>query len=400
MTTKPELIQPFKGVLPPSDKAHLVATRSYLTYSDYELKDKLSRNPFSYLHVIHPSGSLESHAGHMAPIRNAFEEFLKKGWLVQDDQPAFYVLRQSSELGVVTGILGLVPAAAAESGAVKVHEATLSEREVLFADYLAQVGLNAEPTLLAHDPNVHLQHAMDGITAERPECDFTTADGVRHALWKAAGPALERIQEAASELDALYIADGHHRVASSQRLAKAHPHHPGAQHFMTLMVPGDQLIFKGYHRLLRRVESHWDLTSCLNLIRQCPEVTCQPMGDVNRAPLAHEIHLRGSASLDLTIDLSQTELTLPEWLQERVLAPAFGIDAPRTDRRLRYLTDDEWLKLRDQDAKQDLVFVLPPLDYDALKSVADSGRFMPPKSTWIAPKLRSGLALYDFGPAV
>ena len=83
MTTKPELIQPFKGVLPPPDKAHLVATRSYLTYSDYELKDKLSRNPFSYLHVIHPSASLESHAGHMAPIRNAFEEFLKKGWLVQ-----------------------------------------------------------------------------------------------------------------------------------------------------------------------------------------------------------------------------------------------------------------------------------------------------------------------------
>ena len=124
------------------------------------------------------------------------------------------------------------------------------------------------------------------------------------------------------------------------------------------------------------------------------------MGDVNRAPLSHEIHLRGSASLDLTIDLSQTELTLPEWLQERVLAPAFGIDAPRTDRRLRYLTDEEWLKLRDQDAKQDLAFVLPPLDYDALKSVADSGRFMPPKSTWIAPKLRSGLALYDFGPAV
>ena len=97
------------------------------------------------------------------------------------------------------------------------------------------------------------------------------------------------------------------------------------------------------------------------------------------------------------VDADSSGVTLPEWLQDRVLGPVFGIDEPRTDKRLRCVTDDQ---LASWTAKEgDLAFVLPPLDFEGLKSVADAGRHMPPKSTWVAPKLRSGLALFDFGPA-
>jgi uncharacterized protein (DUF1015 family) len=94
MSTKPApLLQPFKGVLPAPDKAHLVATRSYLTYSDYELKDKLSRNPYSYLHVIHPDGEPDATGG-LSAIRSAFEGFLDRGWLRPDPLAHYYVLQQ------------------------------------------------------------------------------------------------------------------------------------------------------------------------------------------------------------------------------------------------------------------------------------------------------------------
>ena len=88
-------------------------------------------------------------------------------------------------------------------------------------------------------------------------------------------------------------------------------------------------------------------------------------------------------------------------LQEKVLAPLFGIDEPRTDARLSYLPGDapeSELQGLAHDADS-LAFVMPSLDFSGLKAVADAGRFMPPKSTWIAPKLRSGLTLFDFGPA-
>ena len=78
MPTKPPLLlMPFAGVLPSRDKAHLVATRSYMSYSDYELKDKLSRNPYSYLHVIHPQGDLES-SQDLGAVRQAYSTFVER----------------------------------------------------------------------------------------------------------------------------------------------------------------------------------------------------------------------------------------------------------------------------------------------------------------------------------
>ena len=393
MTTKPALLKPFCGVLPPADKAHLVATRSYVTYSDYELKDKLARNPFSYLHVIHPSGEQTPHGADMQPIREAFEAFVDRGWLERDEQAAYYALRQESPLGTVTGLVGLVPVQAVRDKRVKVHESTLSDREVLFANYLAQVGLNAEPALLGHAPSPEIATLTASVTAGRPDMDFTTADGVRHTLWRVVDGAAGSIESLLAALDAVYIADGHHRVASSLRMADAHPEHVAAQHFMALLVPGDQLVFRGYHRIVN-LHSHSLQPERVKLALDAIEGVHWIEGEETEAP---GIHLRGALSGTLVVDADSSGVTLPEWLQDRVLGPVFGILKPRTDKRLQCVTDDQ---LASWTAKEgDLAFVLPPLDFEGLKSVADAGRHMPPKSTWIAPKLRSGLALFDFGPA-
>ena len=393
MTTKPALLKPFCGVLPPADKAHLVASRSYVTYSDDELKDKLARNPFSYLHVIHPSGQQAPHGADMRPIRAAYEAFLNRGWLQRDEQAAYYALRQESPLGTVTGLVGLVPVQAVRDDRIKVHESTLSDREVLFANYLAQVGLNAEPALLGHAPSPDIADLTASATAGRPDLDFTTADGVRHTLWRVVDDAARSLESSLAALDAVYIADGHHRVASSLRMADAHPEHVAAQHFMALLVPGDQLVFRGYHRIVN-LHSHSLQTERVKLAFDAMEGVQWIEGEETEAP---GIPLRGALSGTLVVDADSSGVTLPEWLQDRVLGPVFGILKPRTDTRLQCVTDDQ---LASWTAKEgDLAFVLPPLDFEGLKSVADAGRHMPPKSTWIAPKLRSGLALFDFGPA-
>jgi len=105
--------------------------------------------------------------------------------------------------------------------------------------------------------------------------------------------------------------------------------------------------------------------------------------------------------LDIRSALAASGRTAAEWLQEEVLGPIFGIDEPRTDRRLDYIAGDLELDALDKaTAGADrLAFIMPPMTFEGLKAVADDGRFLPPKSTWIAPKLRSGLTLFDFGPA-
>ena len=402
MTTKhAPLLQPFAGVLPPPDKAHLVATRSYLTYSDYELQDKLSRNPFSYLHVIHPEGDARGHDG-MRSIRAAYETFLTKEWLLADAEPAYYVLRQTGPLGTCTGIVGLVPTSAAMAGRIKVHESTLSDREALFASYLADVGLNAEPTLLAHAPDAAVDAAVAAVVHGPFDFDFTTADGVRHTLWRARGADREALAEVLGGMDALYIADGHHRVASSIRMAQAHPEHTASHAFMAIAVPGDQLIFRGYHRVLKALSALPDLAERLSRMRALEGVRWETADGI-LTPAAGQIALRGleEGVMDIREAMEATGLTAAEWLQEAVLRPIFGVEEPRTDRRLDYIAGD--LEITDLDkataGADQLSFIMPPMTFEGLKAVADDGRHLPPKSTWIAPKLRSGLTLFDFGPA-
>ena len=400
MSTKPApLLQPFMGVLPAPDKAHLVATRSYLTYSDYELKDKLSRNPYSYLHVIHPDGEPDSTGG-LNAIRRAYTGFLERGWLQPDSDAHYYVLQQRGPLGTCTGVVGLVATAAAKAGQIKVHESTLSHRESLFARYLSEVGLNAEPTLLAHEDSSDLNAVLAEIKAGRPDLDFTTADGVRHTLWRSTTAQCVQLEAVYCGLDAAYIADGHHRVASSLRLAEEQPERADAHAFMALLVPENELIFRGYHRAVRM-----GIDAPANALEQMMKMEGVSWKEKDNAlhPGADEIALRGRYNGVLSIGpaLQESGLTAPEWLQEKVLAPLFGIDEPRTDARLSYLPGDapeSELQGLAHDADS-LAFVMPSLDFSGLKAVADAGRFMPPKSTWIAPKLRSGLTLFDFGPA-
>ena len=401
MTMKPApLLQPFAGVLPPPDKAHLVATRSYLTYSDYELQDKLSRNPFSYLHVIHPEG--DARGTGMRPIREAYETFLDRGWLALDEEPAYYVLRQTGPLGTSTGVVGLVSTAAAAAGHVKVHESTLSDRETLFASYLADVGLNAEPTLLAHEPVAQVADAVATVVGRAYDYDFTTADGVRHTLWRAHGADRDALAAAFDGVDSVYIADGHHRVASSIRMAETHPGHADAHAFMALVVPGDQLIFRGYHRMLKELTAYPNLGDRLKRMRSLEGVEWKPSADTLK-PADGQIALRGADKgvLNIQTALEASGRTAAEWLQEEVLQSIFGIDEPRTDRRLSYLAGDLELDALEKatSGTDHLAFIMPPMTFEGLKIVADDGRHLPPKSTWIAPKLRSGLTLFDFGPA-
>ena len=402
MSTKPApLLLPFAGVLPPPDKAHLVATRSYLTYSDYELKDKLSRNPFSYLHVIHPEGDARGDDG-MRPIRAAYTSFVERGWLVPDAEATCYVLKQDGPLGSSTGIVGLVPTSAALAGQVKVHESTLSDRESLFASYLAEVGLNAEPTLLAHAPDTAVDMAVAAVCARGADYDFTTADGVRHTLWRADTEERDALLAAFAEIDAVYIADGHHRVASSIRMAESHPDFAASHAFMALLVPGDQLIFRGFHRVIRNLPSDFDaaqLKAAFATLEGCTWVEGE--GEWTTGP--GRIVLRGALNgmLDIRSAIESSGWTSAEWLQAQILAPIFGIQEPRTDARLGYLAGDvDGAALSQATAGSDqLAFIMPPMTFAGLKAVADDGRYLPPKSTWIAPKLRSGLTLFDFGPA-
>ena len=404
----PNLVRPCRLIQPPRHLAHLVASRSYLSYDKSELRDKLSRNPYSYLQVINPDAEEEIEAArgtkeYFREIRTIYDEFLEKGWLEGRDDACYVIYRQTSPNNSFTGIVSLLDLPKCEEGGLLTHELTLETREELFSDYLESVGFHAEPILCArptnHPGEDELNQCIEGITTAREaDCDFSTTDCIRHSIWYV-NPELDpELTEVLRPLDKLYLADGHHRLASSIKLKHRHPNEPGVDRILAFILPAKELSILGYHRKV--VEYTGDLDDLIvkiGAIDSVEKVEKISKQDTNEQTLGCIDILSAGRSFRVMIKKDESGLrTDAAWLAENVLKGLLGITDPRTDPKLKYIPGNQDMNVSEV-AKDQITFALHPTPIDQIIAVSDAGLTLPPKSTWVEPKLRSGLFVYEFG---
>ena len=393
--------------------AHLVASRSYLSYRKDELLDKLKHNPYSYIQVINPdaSGEVEAPRGTIPffrEVRKGYDAFKDRGWLQDAPGEEWIVYRQSNEEHSWTGVVCNLDLNLCAQGGLKTHEQTLAHREVLFASFLGEVGFHAEPILCARpDENRDAQQAQDAlinVTSGSPHTDFMTADGIRHEIWRTSTHSETGREFAAAwqGCDTLYLADGHHRLASSQRLAEAHPDLTGAQHILAFVVPESQLTILGFHKEVSGIDMSPE--SWQSALENLPHGDVKRLADPNVTPAKPGelvIHHKRQAWRIVR----QPTCPLPtdaDWLQTHLLAGMMGIKDPRSDKRLRHLPepmrpDGGWAARAH--AHPDRVLILThPVPFGHIRKVADQKGTLPPKSTWVEPKIRSALFIHQFRP--
>ena len=253
-----KLVRPFRLVQPPRHLAHLVASRSYLSYDKSELQDKLERNPYSYLQVINPDAKKEVKGKRgtkpfFRAVRDEYDEFLAKGWLEGTDGPGYVIYRQTTPEKTYTGIVCVLDLERAKDGDIKIHEQTLESREELFVEYLENVGFHAEPILCArktgHPGESKVDLCIDEIIAGSPAtCDFSTTDRIRHSIWWVNKDVNHGLSEALAEMDKVYLSDGHHRLASSLKLMHRYSNEPGVDRILAFVIPAEELNILGFHR--------------------------------------------------------------------------------------------------------------------------------------------------------
>ena len=86
-------------------------------------------------------------------------------------------------------------------------------------------------------------------------------------------------------------------------------------------------------------------------------------------------------------------------LFKTILEPILGISDLRNDNRIDYYYGKNGLltiKRKIDDDEFTVGFGLVPISIDEMKAIADQDLTMPPKSTFIVPKLRSGITIYEF----
>ena len=399
---------PFRAVRPPRDKAHLVGSRSYVNYTEQDLEDKLRSNPFTFLHVINPElhpvkHRHISHRERFELVRKEYDRFFELGHFIKDEKKAFYLYRQTKEGSQYVGIIGGISVDDYRSGHIRIHEETLTQKEQLFEEYLEVTRFNAEPVLLTYDDVNEINDVQDKYLQKRPEFEFLTTDGVKHEMWLISKKADKAVlKEEFDKLNCVYIADGHHRSASSallsEQLDEAGKY---KDYFMAMMMPSSNLRIVDFNRLvkslngmrrnelLERLEDHFHVSACAERYQQEQQGVfgMYLYGDWYRLELKEKF-----------IKENPLEQLDAQVLTDTILKPLLGIKDLKTDSTVDFLSGLEGMEGLEKEVdsgRYKVAFALYPVSVEQLKHVADQGGVMPPKSTWIEPKLRSGLTIYE-----
>ncbi|THD67795.1 DUF1015 domain-containing protein [Robertkochia marina] len=403
------LINPFRAVIPVPDKVAHVVTRDLRSYSPEELQAILKYNPYSFLQVINPGHRYNKEVtgeDRNILVRNRYLEFVQEKVLVKDDQQALFLYQLDHDTLSCMGLLGNLHLSHYEKSRVKPHEKTLKARVEIFQDYLRTTRIQTDPVLLVHDDDSTLQEYLEKLRANEPCLNFTTPDKQKHRLWRITDQtAIERISNYLEKMNTIYIADGHHRISSSAKMYKESTQdgHQDSAYVMSLFAAASQVRISGFTRLVHDLNglSKADFLIALDRFFIVEEKVSQHLEPTN--PLEFTMYLDGGF-YSLTLrdqflkDHPLKDLP-PNILQRTVLKPILNIKSMRRSKRITYIHSlNGELKMKNliDEGLYEVGFTHFPVSFEQLKAVADKGLRMPPKSTYIEPKLKSALTVFEF----
>ena len=407
---------PFKAIRPEGDKVHLVASRSVDGYNPAELREKLTGNPYSFLHVINPDfeDGIKTKPGskeRLNKVKNHFKKFVREKIFLRDESPCYYLYRQIKEGNEFVGIIACTSIDDYINGVIKIHEQTLTTREEKLKDYLEVCEFNAEPVLFCY-PN---DEAIDSISLEisntRPDYDFTTTDKVRHTVWVIdSKKTVRQIAERFATIPNIYIADGHHRSASATLLgklrrstSKSYTGEEAFNYYLGVFFPETHLKIYDYNRVVKDLNnlSVNELIYNLKTNFTITEVKASDYKPIQKHEMSMYVEnkwysLKAKETIYNPKDpIDSLDAAI---LTKYILSPILNIHDLKTDKRIGFIPGvrgSKELKKQVDEGKAAIAFGLYPVTMEHLKWIADTNNIMPPKSTWVEPKMRSGLVIYS-----
>jgi uncharacterized protein (DUF1015 family) len=408
------LVLPFKAVRPQQKFVSQVAALPYDVMTREEGQKAVWGNALSFMHVEKseidvPDNTKSNDDLIYQTAKRNFIQMVEKGVLIQDKSPCFYIYRQKMGSQVQTGIVGLMSASEYEAGKIKKHELTRKDKEEDRIRHVDTVNAQTGPVFISYRERKNLNKIVDEITAASPEYDFTAEDGVKHTAWVVDdAKRIDKIRKEFSEVESLYIADGHHRAAAAATIArnrrsqdKSNVSGKEYESVLAVFFPHTQLKVMDYNRAVKDLngltpgEFIEKISSCFTVSKYFTARSPKQLHDFGmylgdewyKITVKKGVYNENDpvASLDAAI------------LQDHLLFPVLGIKDPRVDDRIKFIGGirgmDELEKLVNKDGFA-VAFSLYPTSMEQIIKVADAGAIMPPKSTWFEPKLRSGIFVH------
>ena len=409
-------IRPFRALRPVPEAASAVASVPYDVVGAAEARELAAGNPLSFLRVSR--AEIELPEGTDPYARSVYrraaanlERLVRTAPLVEDEAPALYLYRLRADGHQQTGVAGCFSLSEYDRHVVKRHETTRPDKENDRTRHMLALGAQTGIVFLAYRADEAVDAVVRRGTGSPPLFEVTAPDGVEHTMWRLGETDTATLVAAFAAVPALYIADGHHRVASAAR-ARDELAPPGgaapdaARFFLAAAFPETETRILPYNRA---VSSIGDRTpdELLDAVRDrfrvsAADTPLPPKGRVDMY-LAGRWHRVDPGPRREPVDAPgrAAELDVAR-LHERLLGPLLGITDVRNDPRLAFVGGSGGtaaLERAVEGGAAAVAFSLAPVTPAELLAVSDAGEMMPPKSTWFEPKLRDGLLVHRIAGA-
>lgn len=406
-------VNPIPRALVPVDStaAQRLCSPNYDEFqSDLEIFELLQRQPDSVLRITMPHACADSpeamlREGSPEALRAATSRMaeLRASPLTRQVRDALFVYEISDPSRPATrqiGLGGLAPTSdilteATPQGTIVRNEGVRPKKARGRADLIeATSSIIGGVNNAVEDTDGRLSKLL-ASTADGRSADYAALaeDGCTHRIWiLAAGHQRASLLEALAAEPFAYVADGNHRSAAAAML--------GLDGFLAIAFPASSMGLAPYNRLVKATQepaASWrDALSLHFRVDRAPDSPdYQPTEPHSIGLYTGQEWLRltpRSGAFDAENAAESIDAAI---VQKRVFAELCGISDPR-DERLTFVggnRDATYLRQRVDSGEYTLAVTLPPVTMGQFVQVCRQRRMMPPKSTWFAPKIRSGLVM-------
>ena len=409
------IIRPLKAYRPIKEHVKDIAALPYDVMSSKEARGMVKNNKYSFLHVDRAEVNLDESVGEYDKVvydtaKKVLENMIEEGLYIQEKAPAIYIYQQIMDGRGQKGIVCCTSVDDYINNIIKKHERTRLLKEIDRVNHVDICNANTGPIFLTYRNNNEISSIVEEWTKKEPVYDFISEDGNGHRVWIIDDNiVIEKLVKLFKSIKYLYIADGHHRSASAVKVALKRRKQLGKytgneefNYFLSIIYPDTELKVFDYNRTVKdlnglseeeffsKVEESFYLSK---------SESNKPVSPKNKHEFGMYMNkqwfiLRAKdGSFDESNPIDSLDVSI---LQNNLLNPILGISDPTKSERIEFIGGIRGLKELENRADTDMKvsFSMYATTIDDIMNVADSGKTMPPKSTWFEPKPRSGIFIH------
>ena len=409
------IIRPFKAYRPIKEHVKDIAALPYDVMSSKEARGMVKNNKYSFLHVDRAEVNLDESVGEYDKVvydtaKKVLENMIEEGLYIQEKAPAIYIYQQIMDGRGQKGIVCCTSVDDYINNIIKKHERTRLLKEIDRVNHVDICNANTGPIFLTYRNNDEISSIVEEWSKKVPVYDFISEDGNGHRVWIIDDNIIiEKLVKLFKSIKYLYIADGHHRSASAVKVALKRRKQLGKytgneefNYFLSIIYPDTELKVFDYNRTVKdlnglseeeffsKVEESFYLSK---------SESNKPVSPKNKHEFGMYMNkqwfiLRAKdGSFDESNPIDSLDVSI---LQNNLLNPILGISDPTKSERIEFIGGIRGLKELENRADNDMKvsFSMYATTIDDIMNVADSGKTMPPKSTWFEPKPRSGIFIH------